>query len=115
MRNTLHSNLDDQQNVRREKKPLSGAASVSGRRFHPVVGIADDSVIELNELVVPPLKFNGRRPTPRKLLEDFERTTGANSWSEAVKSKCMPTYLRVSVYDWFLTFPRRMFGEGYIP
>lgn len=72
-------------------------------------------MIKLNELVVPPLKFNGRRRTPRKVLEDFERAAGANSRSEAVKSKYMPTYLRDSVYDWFLTFPRRMFGEGYIP
>lgn len=72
-------------------------------------------MVKKNELVRDPPVFNGKKPSPRKWLDEYERAAEANCWTDFLKAMYMPTFLRDSAYNWFLTFPRRIYSREQIP
>lgn len=69
-------------------------------------------VIELNKLVKKPESFDGYKPPARRWLDDFERCSEANGWSEDSMVKFFSTFLDKAVNDWFVTIAKRKLGTN---
>lgn len=59
--------------------------------------------INLNQLVVKPATFDGRRPNARKWIDDFSDAIEANDWSDQIAVKYFSTFLSDTAYTWFKT------------
>lgn len=57
--------------------------------------------IKLNELVIKPEKFEGKRDGARLWLEDYEVASIANSWNPETKVKYFSTFLAGPARNWF--------------
>lgn len=68
------------------------------------------ATIKLNELVRKPKHFNGFKPKPRQWLDDYEKASRDNQWSDYLKVKYFGTFLEDSAYDWWVTLGQSKVG-----
>lgn len=59
--------------------------------------------IKLNELVVKPERFEGRKEGARRWIEDYEDASSANGWSEEIMVKYISTFFSKTARDWYST------------
>lgn len=57
--------------------------------------------IKLNEFVLKPERFEGKRDQARLWLEDYEVAAIANSWSPEIKTKYFSKFLSGSARNWY--------------
>lgn len=55
--------------------------------------------IKLNQLVIKPSTFKGVKPPARKWIDDYERASKANGWSEKLSIKYFATFLDSTALD----------------
>lgn len=57
--------------------------------------------VKLNEILMMPQKFEGKKADALTFIDEFEVGAAANEWNEATMVKFFPTYLGQSPRDWF--------------
>lgn len=57
--------------------------------------------IKLNELVITPERFDGKKGEARSWLDGFEAAIQANGWTQRSAVRYFPTFLKGSARDWF--------------
>lgn len=80
-------------------------------KYRSIPQVVPVPAIKLNELVKKPEVFDGIRPPPRKWIDDFEKASEANGWTEQQQSKYFSTFLEKSGNDWFVTRSRKQLGR----
>ena len=68
--------------------------------------------IKLNELVLKPQSFDGRKPSPRQWIDEYERAARANGWSESSMVHYFQTFLTHSALDWFFSMGESKIGQN---
>lgn len=68
--------------------------------------------IRLDKLVIQPVKFNGRHPSPRKWLDDYRDAIIANDWSDRIAVKYFATFLSDTALSWFKTTIRPLIKDS---
>jgi len=68
--------------------------------------------IKLNELVKKPESFDGYKPPSRKWIDNYEKASEANDWSEQLMVRYFPTFLDKTANDWFVTVAKRKLGSN---
>ena len=67
--------------------------------------------IKLNELVKKPECFDGYKPPARKWIDDYEKASEANEWSEVLMVEYFPTFLEKAANDRFVAVAKRKLGS----
>lgn len=88
----LYGNMLDDSPMRRQSTPM----------MH-------QTTIKLNQLVITPEKFDGRKPHPRKWLDTYNYAIEANDWTEYIAVKYFATFLSGPTQSWFKMEVRPMF------
>lgn len=88
-----------------DKGMVSKVEQTSGSK-----GGAKPPAIKLNELVKKPESFDGYKPPARRWVDDYEKASQANGWSEELMVRYFSTFLEKAANDWFLAIANKKLG-----
>lgn len=94
-----HRKIAELETAVNESNDQTGQDSSSNNSFNFSKSIK--TTINMNQLVVRPVTFNGYKPKPRKWLDDFKYAIKANDWNDIQIIKYFPSWLDGTAKSWF--------------